>query len=67
MEELATGAQLQYDVIVLFRFGEVDQADDIGMVQLAHDLNFFEDVGSLEKTVTSAHVKSSQSYTFRLW
>ena len=47
VEKLATRAQLEDDVVVLPGLGEVDQVDDIRVVELAHDLNFFEDVGSL--------------------
>lgn len=47
MEQLATRAQLEYDVIVLARLGEINELDDVGMVKLAHDLYFFEDVRSL--------------------
>lgn len=47
MEELAAGAQLQDDIIVLAGFGEVDEADNVGVVELPHDLNLFQDVGAL--------------------
>ncbi len=47
MEELAARAELQDNVVVLTRFGEVDEFDDIGMVQLSHDLNLLENVRSL--------------------
>ena len=49
VKELTARAELEDDVVVLSRFGEVDQADDIGMVQLPHDLDFFQNVGTLEK------------------
>jgi hypothetical protein len=32
---------------VLARFGKVEEADDAGVVETAHDLNFLEDVGAL--------------------
>jgi hypothetical protein len=32
MEELATGAQLKDDVVVLLRFGKINQLDDIRMI-----------------------------------
>ena len=48
MEQLATGAKFQYDEIVLAGFGKGHQLDDVGMVQSTHDLNFFQDIGSLE-------------------
>ena len=47
MEQLATGAQFEDDVVSLTRFGKMDEFDDVGMVDLSHDLNFFEDVGAL--------------------
>lgn len=48
VEELATRAELENDVVVLGRLGEVDQLDDIGVIYLSHDLHFFKNVGSLE-------------------
>jgi hypothetical protein len=48
MEELAARTQLQDDVVVLLGFGEVDQSDDIGMIKLTHDLDFLEDIRSLD-------------------
>ena len=50
VEELAPGAELKDDVVVLAGFGESDEGDDVGMVKLSHDLNFFENVGALEKS-----------------
>ena len=47
MEELAARAQLQDDVVVLSRFGEVEKLDDIRVVELTHDLYFFQDISSL--------------------
>lgn len=47
VEQLATRTQLEDDEVMLAGFGKVDEANDIGMVQLSHDLNLFEDVGSL--------------------
>lgn len=47
MEELAAGAELEDDVVVLTGFGEVDEFDNVGMVELSHDLYLFEDVRSL--------------------
>ena len=48
MEKLATRGKLEDDVVVLSRFGKVDKLDDVGMVQLSHDLDFFEDIRSLQ-------------------
>lgn len=47
VEELATRTKFEDQVVVLPRFGEVDQFDDVGVVQLAHNLHLFEDVCSL--------------------
>ena len=47
VEELSTGAELQNNVIVLAGFGKVDQLDDVGVIQVAHDLDFFQNVCSL--------------------
>jgi hypothetical protein len=47
VEQLATGTQLEDDVVVLLGFGEVDEFDNVGVVELAHDLDFLEDIGSL--------------------
>jgi hypothetical protein len=44
MEELSTRGQLKNDVIILPRFRKVYEFDDVGMIQLSHDLNFFQDV-----------------------
>lgn len=48
MEQLATGAKLEDDIIVLAALGEVDETDDVGMVYLAHNLNLFQDVCALQ-------------------
>ena len=48
VEELATRAEFQNDVVVLARLGEIDQPDDIRVIYLSHDLHFFENVGSLK-------------------
>ena len=47
VEELASGAELEDDVVVLTGFGEFHELDDIGVIEYPHDLNFFEDVGTL--------------------
>ena len=49
MEELATGTELEDDVIVLRRLGELDELDDIRVVELSHDLNLLEDVRALRR------------------
>lgn len=47
VEELAAGAELEDDVVILAGFGKVDQFGDIGVVEVAHNLHFLEDVRSL--------------------
>lgn len=47
VEELAAGAELEDDVVILPGFGKVDQFGDIGVVEVAHDLHFLEDIRSL--------------------
>ena len=47
VKELTARTKLEYDVVVLACFGELDKLDDVGMVKLSHDLDFFEDVGAL--------------------
>lgn len=47
MEQLATGAEFEDDIVVLTRLGETNQLDDIRVVKIAHDLHFFQDVGTL--------------------
>jgi len=49
MKQLAPWTEFKDDVVVLARLGKVDKLDNIRMVQLPHDLHFFEDVGSLPK------------------
>lgn len=44
MEQFASWAKFQDDVIVLAGFREVDQLHDMGVVNLPHDLNFFENI-----------------------
>jgi hypothetical protein len=47
VEQLSTGAELENNVVVLSRFGKVHQLDDVGVVEVAHNLDFLEDVRSL--------------------
>ena len=51
VEEFAARTQLEHDEVVLTRFGERNQLDDVGMIDLTHDLNLFEDVCSLSSSV----------------
>ena len=48
VEQLASRGKLKNDVVVLSRFGKVDQLDNVGVIELAHDLDFFKDVRSLQ-------------------
>ena len=47
VEEFAARTQLQDDEVVLPAFREVDEADDVGVLQLAHDLDFLQNVRPL--------------------
>jgi hypothetical protein len=47
MEKLASRTELENDVVVLSGLGEIDQFSDVGVIKVAHNLNFLEDVGSL--------------------
>lgn len=49
MEELPAGAEFQDDIIILARLGKLNQFDDVRVIDLAHNLYFFQDVGSLYK------------------
>jgi hypothetical protein len=49
VEELAARAKLKDDVVILTRFGEVYELDNVRMVKLAHDLDFLENVGTLRE------------------
>jgi len=40
VEQFTTGCKLQYNVIILPRLKEINQSNDIGMIELAHDLHF---------------------------
>ena len=48
MEELSTFHEFKYQKVVLFTLAKADQLDDVGMIGTTHDLNLFEDVGTLE-------------------
>ena len=50
VEEFATWAEFEDDVVILFGFGELDKLDDVGVVNLSHDLDFFEDVCALQNS-----------------
>ena len=48
MEEFATRTQLENDVVILLRFAELDELNDVGVVKVAHNLNLLEDIRSLD-------------------
>lgn len=47
MEQFASRAKLQDNIVVLPRFGKVDKSDNVGMIKLSHDLDLFQNVCSL--------------------
>lgn len=52
MEQFATWGKFENDVVILLGFGKVDELDDVGVVQLAHNLDFFQNVGPLRGRVS---------------
>ena len=58
MEEFATWAEFEYNVIVLLRFGKIDKSDNVGMIKLSHNLDFLQDIGSLQGTRSVFALKS---------
>jgi len=52
VEQLATGCQLENDVVVLPRLGEIDQFNDIGVIKLSHDLYFLKNICALHNIVS---------------
>ena len=57
VEKLATRAKLEDNVVVLPCLLELDELDNVGVVDLAHDLHLFENVGTLlGARLTSAFV-----------
>ena len=49
VEEFPPGTQLEDDIVVLACFGEINQFDDVGVFNLPHDLDLFEDIGTLRQ------------------
>jgi hypothetical protein len=47
VEKLTTSAKFKDDIVKLPRFRKVNELDDAWVVELAHDLHFFEDVCAL--------------------
>lgn len=62
MEQLATRAELKDDVVVLFGLGKVDQFDDVGVIQLSHNLDFFKDICSLQIAGVSEALKEKRIF-----
>lgn len=61
VEQLPTGAEFEDDVIILARLGEVDEFNDVGMVDLSHDLHFLEDIGALWMELAQIPVVASET------
>jgi hypothetical protein len=51
MKEFSARTEFEDDEIVLPGFVKVEELDNIWVVQLSHDLNFFENVRSLLHTL----------------
>jgi hypothetical protein len=49
VEQLSTRAELENDVVILSRFGKVNQLDDVWVVEVAHNLDFLQDIRSLQR------------------
>lgn len=66
VEQLATRAELEDDVVVLACFGKFDELDDVWMFELSHNLYFFEDVGSLFETVSTIRLDMVEGSEVRM-
>jgi hypothetical protein len=60
MEQLAPWTQFQNDIIVLARLGEFDQFDNIGVIELSHDLDLFQDVRALQQILAYSTTDRSE-------
>jgi len=58
MEQLASRGKLQDNVVVLTRFGKVDELYNGWMIDLPHDLHLFENVRSLSEKCKSVLLRS---------
>lgn len=47
MEQFTARGKFKYDVVILSGFGKIDEFNDIRVIELAHNLHFFQDVCSL--------------------
>jgi len=48
VEKFATRTQLKNDVVILLRFAELNELNDVGVIKVAHDLDFLQDIRSLD-------------------
>ncbi len=55
MEQFAAGTKLEDDVVILPRLGEIDQSDNVGMIELPHDLDLFQDICALGDKVSTCY------------
>lgn len=60
VEELAARCQLKDNVVVLLGFGEIEEADDVGVVEFAHNRDLFEDVCALHCGLELGYKKSHE-------
>jgi hypothetical protein len=49
MEQLSSVTKLEYQVVVIFGFRKADQTNNVVVVDTSHDLDFLENIRSLEK------------------
>jgi hypothetical protein len=47
MEQFSARTEFENDKVVLARLVEINQLDDVGVIQLSHNLNFLQDIRSL--------------------
>ena len=59
MEQFATLCEFENDIVILPRFREIDKLDDIRVIKLAHNLDFFQDVGALRLESASCSLEAS--------
>jgi hypothetical protein len=59
VKKFAPFTKFKHQVIVVIRFGKMHQFDNVGMVDAAHDLYFFQNVGTL-------HTKNVNGFLFSI-
>lgn len=47
VEQLTTRGELENNVVIRLGFRKVDELDDVGMIELAHNLHLFQNVCAL--------------------